>query len=182
MEFLQRLAEIVLAHVQLKLYDRDLLSKYETLFDTDLFGMKEILSAYEELMEGEAEENKKYRALVELCGGTETAGCLLAFCLTALLYPEFQEFAQEYWGGVTLDAVSGYSEEENVYKSMKKTAECADRILRCQKKEKLFLRHQFWVDARLLDYFLDEYAIDVALKKIGAKVFTGEDVLEDTFV
>ena len=61
MEFLQRLAEIVLARVQLKTYDRELLKKYETLFDTELFGIKEMISAYEELTAGDCAEVIKYQ-------------------------------------------------------------------------------------------------------------------------
>ena len=50
MKFLQRLAEIVLARVQLKIYDREILNKYESLFDTEFFGIKEMIKAYEDLM------------------------------------------------------------------------------------------------------------------------------------
>ena len=182
MEFLQRLAEIVLARVQLKTYDRELLNKYETLFDTELFGIKEMISAYEELTAGDCAEVIKYQNLVELCGGTEMSRWLVDFCLTALLYPEFQDFVLEAWDGITLDAVSGYLEEEVSYKEMKKTAECAERVLKCLKKAPLFLRDKFYADARLLDYFLDEYAIDEMLKNIGSEVFTCEENLAETFV
>ena len=182
MEFLQRLAEIVLARVQLKTYDRELLKKYETLFDTELFGIKEMISAYEELICEDNEEIKKYRELVELCGGTEIAHWLVDFCLTALLYPEFQEFAQEAWDGITLDVVCEYLETEPSYKEMKGTAECAERVLRCYKKSPLFLRDKFFADARVLDYFLDEYDIDERLKEIGTEVFTCRENLSETFV
>ena len=180
MKFLQRLAEIVLARVQLKIYDREILDKYESLFDTELFGIKEIRKAYEELTSQESVECAKYKELINLCGGTTSARWLVDFCLTALLYPEFHEFSMEYWDGITLDSVSGYVEEEFSYKESKKTAECAERILKCQKKAKIFLRYQFWADERLLDFFLDEYAIDVELKKIGTEVFIGEETLEET--
>ena len=182
MEFLQRLAEIVLARVQLKTYDRELLNKYETLFDTELFGIKEMISAYEELTAGDCAEVIKYQNLVELCGGTEMSRWLVDFCLAALLYPEFQDFVLEAWDDITLDAVSGYLEEEVSYKEMKKTAECAERVLKCLKKAPLFLRDKFYADARLLDYFLDEYAIDEMLKNIGSEVFTCEENLAETFV
>lgn len=182
MKFLQRLAEIALARVQLKIYDREILNKYETLFDTELFGIKEMLKDYEDLMSQDSAERAKYQELIKLCGGTESARWLVDFCLTALLYPEFHDFSMEYWNGITLDAVSGYVDEEFSYKEAKQTAECAKRILKCQKKGRVFLRHQFWADERLLDFFLDEYSIDTELKKIGTEVFTGEEVLEETFV
>ena len=106
MDFLQRLAEIVLARVQLKIYDSEILNKYEALFDTELFGIKEMLKAYEELTYQDSVECSKYKELINLCGGTESARWLLDFCLTALLYPEFQEFTMEYWGGITMDSIS----------------------------------------------------------------------------
>lgn len=182
MEFLQRLAEIVLARVQLKIYDRDILSKYEMLFDTELFGIKEMLNAYEELMSKNSAECAKYKELILLCGGTESARWLIDFCLTAMLYPDFHEFTMEYWGGITMDSISGYIDEQFSYKEAKRTAECAERIFKCNKKARVFLRYQFVADERLLDYFLDECSIDAELKKLGAEVFTGEESLEETFV
>ena len=182
MEFLQRLAEIVLARVQLKIYDSEILNKYEALFDTELFGIKEMLKAYKELTSQDNVECSKYKELINLCGETESARWLLDFCLTALLYPEFQEFTMEYWGGITMDSTSGYVDEEFSYKEAKRTVECAERILKCQKKAGLFLRYQFVADERLLDFFLDEYSIDTELKKIGVEVFTGDETLEETFV
>lgn len=182
MDFLQRLAEIVLVRVQLRTYDRELLNKYETLFDTELFGIKEMISAYEELTTADNADVKKYKELVELCGGTEMSHWLVDFCLTALLYPEFQEFTLEAWDGITLDSVSGYLEEEVSYKEMKKTAEYAERVLKCFKKSPLFLRDKFVADARVLDYFLDEYAMDDMLKSIGSEIFTCSENLAETFV
>ena len=182
MEFLQRLAEIVLARVQLKIYDKEILTKYESLFDTELFGIKEMLEAYEELISKECVECRKYKELIVLCGGTESARWLVDFCLTALMYPEFHDFSVEYWNGITLDAVSGYVDEEFSYKEAKRIAECAERILKCQKKARVFLRYQFLADERLLDFFLDEYSIDAKLKEIGTEVFIGEETLEETFV
>ena len=182
MEFLQRLAEIVLARVQLKIYDRDILSKYEMLFDTELFGIKEMLNAYEELMSQGSSECAKYKELILLCGGTESARWLIDFCLTAMLYPDFHEFTMEYWGGITMDSISGYVDEQFSYKEAKRTVECAERIFKCNKKASVFLRYQFVADERLLDYFLDDCSIDAELEKLGAEVFTGEESLEETFV
>jgi len=182
MEFLQRLAEIVFARIQLKIYDRELLSKYEALFDTELFGINEMIAAYDELVQRDCAEARKYNELVQLCGGTEYARWLADMCLAALLYPEFHDFTMEYWNGVTLDAVSGFVDGDHPYKELKKTAECAERILKCIKKAPLFLRHQFYADARLLDYFLDEYSIDSLLEDVDGEVFTGQEVLEETFV
>ena len=182
MDFLQRLAEIVLAWVQFKTYDQEILTKYETLFDTDYFGIHQIESAYDQLMAQDLTEVKKYKKLIELCGGTEGSRWMVDFCVTGLLYPEFYKFTQECWNGITLDGISGFCENEPTYIELKKTAICAERILKCQKKSSLFLRYQFWADARLLDYFLDEYAIEEKLRNLGAKVFTCEEVLEETFV
>ena len=105
MVFLQRLAEIVLARVQLKIYDREILNKYETLFDTEFFGIKEMHEAYEELISEECVECQKYRELITLCGGTQEARWLVDFCLTALIHPQFYEFTMEYWNGITLAVV-----------------------------------------------------------------------------
>lgn len=182
MEFLQRLAEIVLARVQLKIYDRDILEKYASLFDTEFFGIKEMLKAYEELTSQDSIECVKYKELIALCGGTESACCLVDFCLTALIYPAFHEFSMEYWNGITLDSISGYVDEILSYKDAKRIAKFAERILKCRKNARVFLRYQFWADERLLDFFLDEYSIDAELKKIGTEVFIGEETLEETFV
>ncbi|MBO5335546.1 MAG: AAA family ATPase [Lachnospiraceae bacterium] len=182
MEFLQSLAEVVLAQIQLKIYDRQLLKKYFTIFDTELFGKKEMTDYYQNLLQKECMESVKYKELLRLCGETEAGRWLLDCCITALLYPEFLEFAFEKWNGITLDAVSGMCEQEAAYKDMKKTAECAERILKCQKKQTVFLRYSFFADVRLLDYFLDEYSIDNELKRIGATLFTGEEKLQETFI
>ena len=89
MEYLQRLAEVVLAQLQLKIHDRGLLDKYEELF------------------------------------------------------------AKEYWNGMTLDAAAQLCEEETSYQELKKTCECAGRILQYRKSRELFLRYEFRADARL---------------------------------
>ena len=182
MKFLQRLSEIILALLQFKIYNQDLLNKYSPLFETDYFGKKEIENAYREILEEESKEAQKYRELIALCGNTEISRLLIDISLTALMYPSFYEFCKEYWDGITIDGISQLCEQEYSYKQLKEVAEAAARILKYQKKAGLFLRYQFWADERLLDYFLDEYSIDVELKKIGAEVFTGKEILSDTFV
>lgn len=182
MEFLQRLAELVLARVQLKIYDQAVLNRYQALFDTELLGSDEILKRRRELLNEECREAFRYRELIALCGGNETGRWLLDLCLTALLEPDFQTFANENWKGITLDVVSGISGEENNYRELKKTARCAERILSTSKNQRLFLRNSFWAEERLLDFFLDEKAVDPRLGKLGVELFTGEATLGKTLV
>ena len=121
MEFLQRLAESVLTRIQLKIYGKEILSKYENLFDTELFGFREAVAVYEELIQEDSEDRKKYQFLIDLCGGNDYARWLVDFCITALLYPQFHAFSMEYWNGITLDVVAEYVEQELSYKELKKT-------------------------------------------------------------
>ena len=111
MEYLQRLAETVLAQLQFKIYDRDLLEKYEDLFATELFGVNEVRDAYQKLIEEDNAEAVRYRELIRLCGDTEVGRRLLDVCLTALLYPQLLEFWKEYGNGLTLDAVAQLCEQ-----------------------------------------------------------------------
>ena len=182
MDFLQRLAAAVLAQVQMKIFDQEVLERYAELFDADLFEIQNIREEYENLPREVSPEAERYRELWQLCGGSENGRWLLDLCLTALLYPEFQEFARENWKGVTLDAAAGLSSEAASYKDLKRTCACVQRILKYQKGPGLFLHWHFWADARILDYFLDEYDIDDRLKQIDSELFTGEESLEEIFV
>lgn len=182
MEFLQKLSEIVLAHVQLKLYDQELQDRYQSIFSSEFMMISEIQTAYEKLLHQEGKEALKYRELIKLCGGTEYARRLLDFCLTALVCPAFFEFSKEYWNGITLEAVSEFASEESDYRAQKKVYESAQRILNCEKKAFIFLKYRFWADERLLDYFLDETAIDQELIRLGAELFDGKNMQEEIYV
>lgn len=182
MEFLQRLSEIVIARVQFRIYDQKLLSQYQTLFDTDYLSTSEIQAAYTALLQEKNQGTKKYRELLTLCGNTEAARWLLELCLTALLYPEFLQFCVDCWNGITLDVVSTFLSEEASYLELKKTAQCAQRILKCDKKAALFLRYQFWADARILDFFMDETSICEELKDCGAELFSPEEAAGELFI
>lgn len=173
MRYIQYLAEVILAQIQMKLGQR-IPEKYCDLFETELSDEWEIKEAYQNLVSEECEGAEKYRKLIELCGNTEISRKLLDCCITGLLYPEFQRFAEEQWNGITLDAVECLCEDEVDYKEMKKTWECAGRILQCQKNQGLFLRHVFWADTRILDYFLDADAIDEKLTRVETEFYTGK--------
>lgn len=182
MEFLQCLAEAVLARVQLKIFDHELLSQYAELFAADIFRIHEIQEKYEKRLQEESVEAKRYEELRMLCGGTKVAGWLLDLCLTSLLYPKFQEFAKEYWHGVTLEGAAEFCEESISYKEMKRVKDCARRILNCQEDSGLFLRWPFQADARILDYFLDACTVDERLSLIDVEFFDGGAYPEDIYV
>ena len=174
MRYIQYLTEVILAGIQMK-EGKNLPEKYHHLFETELSEEGEIREAYQNLLAEESEEAEKYRTLIELCGNTEISRKLLDCCIAGLLYPEFYQFAKEQWNGITLDVMESLCDEEVTYKEMKQVWECAGRILQCEKNHGLFLRHVFWADTRILDYFLDPDVIDEKLTRVGTELYTGEE-------
>lgn len=174
MRYIQYLTEVILAWIQMK-EGKNLPEKYHHLFETELSEEGEIREAYQNLLAEESEEAEKYRTLIELCGNTEISRKLLDCCIAGLLYPEFYQFAKEQWNGITLDVMESLCDEEVTYKEMKQVWECAGRILQCEKNHGLFLRHVFWADTRILDYFLDPDVIDEKLTRVGTELYTGEE-------
>lgn len=182
MEYLQHLVEVILARLQTKFYNDELLGKYESLFSTEFLEVGEMEDAYQNLIEEDSIEAIRYRELVKLCGDTQAGRMLLECCLVGLFHPQFLEFTMEQWNGLTLDGMAWLCEEEVDYKELKHTYERAKWILRCQKNPRLFLLDRFGADARILDYFLDSKAIDERLVQVGTVLYQGEEELGDTYI
>lgn len=182
MEYLQSLAEVLLAWLQIKLFQQEPIGKYEGLFSTEFEGIVEIEEAYQSLTMGEAAEAVRYRKLVALFGDTEVGRRLLECSLLGLLHPQFLEFTEEYWNGITLDKMAWLCEETPSYTELKHTHERAKLILRCQKHPRLFLFDKFGADERILDYFLDPEVIDKRLERFDTVLCTGEEALGDTYI
>ena len=67
MKFLQCLAEAVLAQVQMKIFDHELLRRYAEIFDTDIFKARELQENYEKSFREESLEAKRYREQDAFC-------------------------------------------------------------------------------------------------------------------